>query len=259
MNFSTYLPEKKFNMDLNYVVVPVTIRDETTLRCGITFQRSGKLAELDVTHAPANFSNFNFTQKSTQLFISKTIFDDIITSNLDKYSLRGKISDITSDVLNLPYRLTIGYFSKILPSASNIYTANTPIEAHWSIYEVNMIYANGTITATARLDCTVYLKPNMITKQIYSFDTDLILAVSVATDGKKVNLNLDNVYLNNMKIRENYGYSNILELKDWIKQTFYLSLKANPYKLFSNTLDFSWLFFDHVSAKVVDNGILIYQ
>jgi len=261
MNFTTYQPQQTFNLDFNYMAVPETIRDKSTQKCAIIFKRSGKISGIATPHDSANFSFFDLNQNRAEVFLSNSIFRDIISNITDKYQFRGEITQTSSEILGLPYRMNMVYFSKILPDSLNSYLASTSIEVHWTIYDVRLNFSpsNSKLAGVARLDCTFYSNPDTIkTKQVYSFDADLNFNVELKNQNRTLNFNVGNFIVTGVRVRENYGYSNIGQLKLWISNTISNVLKNNPYNLFEKPLDFSFLYDNEISSKFVADGILIY-
>jgi hypothetical protein len=157
--------------------------------------------------------------------------------------------------------MTVGQFSGILPSITDRFGGSSEIEVHWAIYDVKLTFnaEKQKITGTARLDSTFFYNIETAdVKQVYSFDATLNFNLNLLTEKNKLNYKLQNLEVSKIKVRENYGFTYINVLKNYLKVTFERALTVYPYTLFENDLDISGFFDGKVRSRILDDGILLF-
>jgi hypothetical protein len=268
-NLTTSQTEKDYVLDLNYIDFPETLRDNKTEKCGILFKRSGNLNGYDLNnpHEAVEFNQFNFEANAPQVFISRNLIDDLITSSMSNYSYRGILIQDIIDLLGLNTRMNIGTFSEILPNVLDSYSPTDEIAVHWALYDVKLNYESGNLnnlnnmplTGEVKLDCTLFANFNYpYVKQIYSFAASLNFDVNlIDQSNNSFNLIPSNIKIATINIREKYGFTKLEYLKNLVKQIIEAAVWTFDASLLVESIDLSKFYDINPKVRIYSNGILI--
>jgi hypothetical protein len=268
-NLTTSQTEKDYVLDLNYIDYPETLRDNKTEKCGILFKRSGNLTGyyLNNTHEAVEFNQFNFEANVPQVFISRNLFDDLITSSMSNYYYRGILIQDIIDLLGLNTQMNIGTFSEILPNVLDSYSPTDEIAVHWALYDVKLNYKGGNLnnfnnlplTGEVKFDCTLFANFNYpYVKQIYSFDANLNFDVNlIDQSNSSFNLIPSNIKIATINIREKYGFTKLEYLKNLVKQIIEAAVWTFDASLLVESIDLSKFYDNDPKVRIYTNGILI--